>query len=69
MALSRRNGIERLLTICNTATVTIKAKKIFDNTGEKVRSKGIPDRDKFVFEKMKQCYFDHDVAKLKRAIR
>lgn len=49
--------------------VTIKAKKIFDNTGEKVRSKGIPDRDKFVFEKMKQCYFDHDVTKLKRAMR
>lgn len=50
--------------------VIIKAKKITeDNTAKKVRSKGIPNRDRFVYEKMKQCYFDHDVAKLKKAMQ
>lgn len=50
--------------------VTIKAKKITkDSTAQKVRSKGILDRDKFVYEKMKQCYFEHDVKKLRKAIQ
>lgn len=50
--------------------VTIKAKKITqDPTAQKVRSKGIPNRDKFVYEKMKQCYFEHDVEKLRKAIQ
>ena len=49
--------------------ITIKAKKITkDPTAQKIRTKGIPMRDKFVYEKMKSCYFSHDVNKLRQAM-
>lgn len=50
--------------------ITVKAKKITkDPTAKKIRTKGIPQRDQFVYDKMKQCYFDYDVSKLKQAMR
>ena len=49
--------------------ITIKAKKITkDDTAKKVRTKGVPKRDKFVYDKMKSCYFSHDVSKLRKAM-
>ena len=49
--------------------ITIKAKKITkDSTAKKIRTNGIPMRDHFVYDKMKECYFGHDVDKLRKAI-
>lgn len=49
--------------------ITVKAKKITDDpTAIKIRTKGIPERDEYVYKKMKQCYFKYDVEKLRKSI-
>lgn len=50
--------------------ITIKAKKIVkDHTAQKIRTKGIPQRDQYTYDLMKKCYFQTDVQKLKEAIK
>lgn len=50
--------------------ITIKAKKITkDTTAQKIRTQGIPQRDKYTYHMIKKCYFQTDVQKLKEAIK
>ena len=50
--------------------VMIKVKKITkDDTAQRIRTKSVHERDKWVYEKTKQCYFNHDVEKLKKAMQ
>jgi len=48
--------------------VTLKVKKIIDETGSKVRTHGIPQRDKWLFEKLKQKQFYFDLECLKKGM-
>ena len=50
--------------------VMIKVKKITkDDTAQRIRTKSVHERDKWVYEKTKQCYFTHDVEKLRKAMQ
>ena len=50
--------------------VLIKVKKITkDDTAQRIRTESVHERDKWVYEKTKQCYFNHDVEKLRKAIK
>lgn len=49
--------------------ITVKAKKITeDTTAQKIRTKGIPERDQYVYDKIKKCYLEYDINKLTQAI-
>jgi hypothetical protein len=50
--------------------VLIKVKKITkDDTAQRIRTESVHERDKWVYEKTKQCYFNHDVEKLRKAMK
>ena len=50
--------------------VLIKVKKITeDDTAKRIRTDAVHLRDKWVYEKTKQCYFDFDVLRLKMACK
>ena len=50
--------------------VLIKVKKITkDNTAQRIRTESVHARDKWVYEKTKQCYFNHDIEKLRKAMK
>jgi len=48
--------------------VVIKCTKIKDPTGARLRKPGLHNRDKWVFDKLKQNNLDSDITKLRRAI-
>ena len=50
--------------------VFIKVKKITkDDTAQRIRTESVHARDKWVYEKTKQCYFNDDVEKLRKAMK
>ena len=50
--------------------VMIKVKKITeDDTAKHIRTDAVHERDKWVYEKTKECYFKYDVEKLRKAMQ
>ena len=49
--------------------ITVRIKKMKDDTGLRNRSEGIFKRDKWTYQKCKEIYFPYDVQKLKKAIK
>ena len=49
--------------------ITVRIKKMKDDTGLRNRSEGIFKRDQWTYQKCKEIYFPYDVQKLKKAIK
>ena len=61
------NAVDRYIFM---EDVMIKVKKITeDDTAKRIRTSAVHQRDTWVYNKTKQCYFDYDVSKLRKAMK